>query len=226
MRKLLIALALLFATVPAFGQESLLSDITATRNQYPDVMTREQAAEMLNSVASRHPGWGMLQKGSGNSCPLPNGVFISCDILIHKGSSDETSIHYDVASGADFGDDAHGRNMQPVFNSVGPCVLGPSSGCSMTKFLSPIGVVVVQPPVVTAPPVGPQPVGTVDPRVLDFMNAVAGALDSMQAKLDRIVEATSVLVARPTVGPSSLQFPTYRGSLWGQTFTLTPQGGK
>lgn len=240
MKKLLATLALLVAfALPVAAQDSLLTDVATIRNTYPDIMTREQAAEMLNSVASRHPGWGMLQKGSGNSCPLPGGVYIACDILIHKGPTDETSIHYDVASGADFGDDAHGRNMQPVFNSDGPCVLSPVSGCSMTKFLLPLGY--TPPPVDPVKPVTTTTVSPVPPAVLEFMAAVAGALDSEQAKLDAILLKLDAVLGQiaalkahvdelpatqtvPSLG--KITFPVYKATIFGQAVTLTPQAVK
>jgi hypothetical protein len=56
-------------------------------------MTGAQEADMLNAVAwkNRASGWGLLRKGSGNSCPLRD-TYVSCDILIHA----PTIQHFDV----------------------------------------------------------------------------------------------------------------------------------
>ncbi len=199
-------------------------------------MTRAQAAEMLNTFAYTHAGFGMLKKGSGNSCPL-QGTFISCDILIYG----PTIVHYDVASGADFDADAGASNMQPVWNSDGPCVLSDSSGCQMGNFLKPFPP--AESPQVTSPaaPNSPQPTPTtgMDPEVRTFINAAAGAMDSMQGKLDSglskldamlalmasLQGQIAALPAQQTVPTSTgaIKFPVYSGTFLGQKFTLTPQ---
>lgn len=228
------AAALLFAlAAPAFCQDTgqLLNELTALRQKYPAVMTRVQAAEMLNAFALAHPGWGMLKKGSGNSCPIRD-TFISCDILIYE----PTITHYDVASGADFDADAGTSNMKPTWNSDGPCVLGPSSGCAMSNFLKPFPAGPILPPIL--PPNGTPTTTAIPPALQDFMNAVAGALDSMQGKLDHIgatadaiqprldgiqqqVAALPAQITVPALG--KLAFPVYKGNIFGQAFTLTPQ---
>lgn len=235
MRKLLLTLALTLSfALPSFGQDTgrLLEELKVARAAYPAAMSRPQVAELLNNFAYAHPGWGLLRKGAGNSCPLHD-TNISCDILIFK----STIVHYDVLRDAE-------NSAAPVWNSVGPCVLSDSSGCQMSNYLEPFAPEgsVVRPPDAVVPPVTPQPGVGVDPRVLEFMGAVAGALDSIQGKLDSILakletqsarldgvqQALGIIIARPTVPGSSasVTFPIYKGSIFGQSFTLTPQGGK
>lgn len=152
-----LVLVLVLCAVPAFAQQNLLGDIQAERAKYGPTMTSAEQAQLLNAVAWRHrgEGWGMLSKGSGNSCPI-GGTFISCDILIHAPSV----THWDVLQGAD-----PGGTAQPQFNLVGPCVLGPASGCDMGRFLAPMDTGVpppIQPPAVVPPVVLPPPVPSLD----------------------------------------------------------------
>lgn len=127
MKRLILIVCLLLAR-PVFAQQNLLPDVQAERAKYPTPMTPAQLAQMLNAVAWKHrlEGWGLLEKGAGNSCPLA-GKFIACDILVHA----PTVTHYDVLSDSD-------GAATPQFNSSGPCVLSPSSGCAMDHFLVPV----------------------------------------------------------------------------------------
>lgn len=224
-RTLLTLGALLLATtVHAQDLGGLLNDLRAIRAQYPASMSREQAAEMLNTFAYAHPGWGMLQKGSGNSCPI-HGVYVSCDILINH----ETIIHYDVAMGADFDGQP---NMNPiVFNSVGPCVIGPSSGCAMDHFQAPFtpsgGPVVTSPAIPTPPPANPSFEAAVRSFIEDVRAAI-GRIETRQVageqwQADFDARTSAALAARPTTPTTGITFPVYKGSLFGAGITLTPQ---
>lgn len=147
MRKLLIALVLLAAPVQA--QTSLLEPLTKLRASYPPRMTPEQVGELLNRVAWEHraDGWGLLRKGSGTRCPVPHGGEASCDILIHGPSV----THFDVLA------DAEGV-ATPVWRDVGPCVLGPGSGCAMANFLAPVAPSDSPQPIPEPPVHSPQPI--------------------------------------------------------------------
>ena len=65
---------------------SLLSDIQAERLKYGTPMTPAEIGKLLNTVAwnNRGNGWVLLGKPSGTNCPMPNGVLISCDFLVHR----------------------------------------------------------------------------------------------------------------------------------------------
>lgn len=215
-----IATLLALTCAPALAQESLLNDLTASRSTYPPVMTRAQAAQLLNDVAARHPGWGLLKKGSGNSCPRTDGVYVSCDILIY--SADGTNgVHFDVMMGADFDADAGASNMKPQWISDGPCVIGPSSGCAMSNFLMPVGgsPAPTSPGTVTG---GGAPTTDYQTQVLTFITAAAGSMDVMQAKLDAITNALLTTASRLDALENSLKtglplptvkFPAYSGNL-------------
>lgn len=66
---------------------NLISDIQTVRAKYGDYISHEQAAKILDTVAWNHKseGWGLLNKPSGNNCPLGS-VPISCDFLFNKNS--------------------------------------------------------------------------------------------------------------------------------------------
>jgi len=179
----------------ANAQTSLLADVQAERSTYPAHMERGQVADMLNAVAWKHrnEGWGLLRKGSGNSCPLKD-TFISCDILVHAPSVQ----HFDVLIDSE---DA----AIPVWNNVGPCVLGPSSGCAMSNFLSPFdpgGVTPIPVPVPVPVPVPGVDLGPLLRRLEvleEDVKAQRGALDNFsqtQANLSRRVQTIEdVLIA-------------------------------
>ena len=124
----LVQFFLLTGVRPTLAQTSLLDDVRAERAKYGALMTPAQVAQMLNAVVWNHrsEGWGLLRKGSGNSCPLGQ-TFVSCDILIHAPSIQ----HFDVLRDAE-------NTALPQWSNVGPCVLSDSSGCEMSRFLSPV----------------------------------------------------------------------------------------
>lgn len=124
-----ILVACLLSAVPALAQSNLFPTVERLRAQYPTPMSPTQLGEFLNRVAWEHraEGWGLLRKGGGHRCPAPQGVSISCDILVHAPSIR----HFDVLSDAE-------NAAIPVWRDVGPCVLGPSSGCDMSNFLAPV----------------------------------------------------------------------------------------
>lgn len=169
--KRLLLVFLLFAS-PAFAQSSLIGDVATERAKYGASMSPAQVAAMLNQIAWSHraEGWGLLRKGSGNSCPLRD-TFISCDILIHAPSIQ----HFDVLQDAE-------NTARPQWNNVGPCVLSDSSGCSMDKFLAPFDPGGTVTPPVVVPPVPPyQP-----PPVYTDLTPLYQRLDSLSAQAERM----------------------------------------
>jgi hypothetical protein len=129
MKRAVLLVAGLLAAVPAAAQTSLLPTVQRIRAEYPTPMSARQLGELLNRVAWEHrlEGWGLLRKAGGHRCPAPQEVDISCDILIHAPSIR----HFDVLSDVE-------NSATPVWRDVGPCVLGPSSGCDMSNYLAPI----------------------------------------------------------------------------------------
>ncbi len=89
-RVILIAsmLAIVAIAAPARAQlPNVLGDLQAERAKYPATISAAQAGELLNAVAARHPGFGLLRKDGGNRCPQPkSGTTVSCDWLVHRPS--------------------------------------------------------------------------------------------------------------------------------------------
>lgn len=181
MKRLVLAFVL-FAS-PALAQSSLLGDpsnpqpgtLIYERAKFPAVLTRAQTVELLNAVAwaNRASGWGMLSKGGDNSCS--NGrISISCDTLIHYPST----MHFDVLIDGE-------ATAKPDWRPNGPCFLGPSSGCELSKFVAPYdpgGANVPPPPVqppVVVPPYQPPPVYT-------DLGPIYQRLDSLSAQAERM----------------------------------------
>jgi len=69
----------------ASAQTSPLPTLEALRTDYPAEMSPENRGALLNRTAwhLRAEGWGLHLKTGGNRCPQPEGVSISCDILVH-----------------------------------------------------------------------------------------------------------------------------------------------
>lgn len=151
-RSALLCGGLVWASTALAQPASLLPTVQAIRAQYPTPMSEAQRGEFLNRIAWQHraEGWGLLRKDGGSRCPAPQGVTVACDILIHAPSVR----HFDVLI------DGEGK-ATPDWADVGPCVLGPSSGCEMARFVAPVAPSGQDPPV---PPDAPQPP---DPGVIE-----------------------------------------------------------
>jgi hypothetical protein len=135
-----LTIGTLYSAAPATQAQSkpasLLPTVQRIRAEYPTPMTQPQMGELLNRVAWEHraEGWGILKKTGGFRCPAPQGVTVSCDILVHA----PTVWHYDVLINA-------GIESRPAWQDVGPCVI-PGSGCEMSRFVAPILVGLTPPP--------------------------------------------------------------------------------
>lgn len=108
---------------------SLLSDLQAERAKYGTTISHADAGKILNAVAwkNRDAGWGLLNKPSGNNCPLNGtGQPISCDWLVHKPSG----------LGLDVLTDAPGTvNGQPVNGKATPYW---GNGYPETNWVAPV----------------------------------------------------------------------------------------
>lgn len=173
-KKLALLAIFLLLTVTARAQDGQSPNILATvqrlRAEYPTPMSPAQVGELLNRIAWEHraEGWGLLRKTGGTMCPVPQGGHASCDILIHGPSVR----HFDVLADAE-------SVATPVWRDVGPCVLGPSSGCAMANFLAPVQ------PAGQPEPVPPQPVP--DPnisRLFEQMKALTQTVEALRVWAD------------------------------------------
>lgn len=193
---LIVSLLALLCLWPALtsAQPSLLGDVQAERAKYGAAMTPGEVAEMLNTVAWNHraEGWGLLRKGSGNSCPLRD-TFISCDILVNS----RTVLHFDVLRDAE-------NAAVPQWNNAGPCVLSDSSGCEMSRFQAPFqprGILMPppDPEVATAPSTSSADVDALLALLAEHDKAVTARIEAArQDSEDRAERMFADLVARLT----------------------------
>jgi len=183
--RFVLALALTLLACPAFAQTPF-DTLKQLRTEYPTPMAPSQLGEMLNRVAWAHraEGFGLLRKDGGSRCPHPAGVFISCDILV----STVTGNHYDVLIDQD-------ATAEPTWRDVGPCVLGPSSGCEMSRFLAP-----TQPSGPVTPPPPPPPPITELAVLLAIVDALSARLEAAiaagQAGAQELIDAARLTNTR------------------------------
>lgn len=109
-------------------------DLAADRAQYGTGMTNVQAVEMLNRVAWRNPGWGLLSKPGGNNGRRSDGALCAVDQLFHRPSG---TIR-DVLGSA--GDGNSGGPLNPDGSVGGPTTLqwGDEEQVADERFVAPI----------------------------------------------------------------------------------------
>jgi hypothetical protein len=186
LKRCVYLLFVLLLAAPVAAQNNLLADVQAERAKYPEgPIPAATIAKILNAVAWAHraEGWGMLEKGSGNSCPIA-GTFVSCDILIHKPSV----THWDVLNNAE-GDGTGTAAAQ--FNLVGPCVLGPASGCAMSRFLEPVDPGWTAPAPVSSATTPPD----LNPRVTMLEQQVQSLTGEIRSLRDQATSLTATVTA-------------------------------
>jgi hypothetical protein len=81
--------------VPAFAQPSLLDVLIAQRAMYGTPMTPKELGQLLNDAAASSPGYVLFAKPSGNRCPSPAGVDVSCDLLVWSATGQAFDVFYD-----------------------------------------------------------------------------------------------------------------------------------
>lgn len=202
MKTLLTALVVLVASTASAQsfRAQVEPTVKSVRAQYPPQVLGDQIGDILNAIAWQHrPNIKLLKKGGGGVCPAPQGVTISCDILIWAppGTPAEQTVHVDVLSGAS----AEGlATASPYWKSAGPCTKRPAghpqggSNCEMKNALEPIdpgnagpvdpGPVDPPPP----PPPPPPPATDYGPR-FDALQAEHAALKAQLAEMQEAVKA-------------------------------------
>jgi len=123
----LLAMAFWLCAAPLLAQTSLLPTLQRIRPEYPGNPSDPQVAELLNRTAWEHRslGWGLYKKSSGQTCPAPQGVTISCDIMLN-------AVHktwFDVLS------DSDGAAI-PTWRYGGLCGLDATGTCD--RFVAPV----------------------------------------------------------------------------------------
>lgn len=171
----------LFA-VPAFAQ-SVVADLTDARASYPTPMSQAQIGELLTGVATRHPGFVLLRKDTGNHCPTPMGIFVACDILVDASSGQG----YDVL-----------RDQE----GAGAVQWALSDRFPVERFVRPITVPVPVPTPIPQPVPVPTPVFDPAP-LLERIDRLEAALLDLDARTHADTEHQRVwlteLQARPIV---------------------------
>jgi hypothetical protein len=155
-----VALVLLCVS-PAVAQ-SVVADLTDARASYPTPMSQAQIGELLTGVATRHPGFVLLRKDTGNHCPTPMGIFVACDILVDA----STGQGYDVL-----------RDQE----GAGAVQWALSDRFPAERFVSPITAQPVPTPIPQPPPV-PVPVLDLSP-ILTRIDALFSQNERIYADL-------------------------------------------
>jgi hypothetical protein len=105
---------------------TMLETLYAVRAEFPANWSHEDRGRFLNKVAwiraQKGEPFGLLRKPSGNNCPTPQGVAISCDYLVYQPTLNGYDVLLDestpVWSGLDFPSDNFsndpGRFLAPV----------------------------------------------------------------------------------------------------------------
>lgn len=79
-RTMFLGLAMLLAFASSASAQAVVPALTELRRLYPTPMSKPQISELLDRAALANPGWKLLKKDGGNTCPTPYpGVTISCD---------------------------------------------------------------------------------------------------------------------------------------------------
>lgn len=150
------------------AQDLPLETLSRLREEYPAEMTPAMRGELLNRVAylKRLDGWGLHLKTGGNRCPQPNGVEVSCDILVHGPSWSVYDVLIDENT--------------PTFDFIG-IINDPRNFVSPTAPLTPAPLPVPSPAPAPVPDPVPQPAPV--PSQPDFTAAVEKAKADILAAL-------------------------------------------
>jgi len=189
--------------------ESLFPQLQAERAKYGAGMTNNECVALLNAVAYRNPGWGLLLKPSGNNGTTDGlGRFVSIDHLVYQPLMRGIDVLSDAGNGGPssvgWGDVESGEEF-PVDRFVAP--------------VKPAG----QPEPVPTPEPGPTP----PPPSVD-LSPVLEAIAKVQADL-MAARGEVATVALKVDAVMSKPAPDYAGEvrvkvLGTAPITLRPQG--
>ena len=181
----LAVLFLLLFALPVAAQDSVLPTLEALRGQYPTPMSEAQLGELLNRVAAQHrfEGWGLHKKDGGQRCPQPQGVSISCDLLVHG----PTQNVYDVLV------DSTGE-ARPMFQLVGT-INSMANFVAPTVAAEPVPVPVPPSPTPAPVPVPVPPASTDLGPILDLMAGLERQIGILRVENHQDHEATRGQIA-------------------------------
>jgi hypothetical protein len=136
MKHLFLVGVLLLVAAPSSAQGLLgkagePGTVAGERARYGATVTADEVCTILARVVRGRSDYGLLLKGGGAGCVLPDGRRVSGDTIIYapQAPAATNSEHFDVLYDWD-----GARIAKPKWDSNGPCVPGPSSGCEMSRF--------------------------------------------------------------------------------------------
>lgn len=183
--------------------ENLLSDLQAERARFGRSMTNDQCVELLNAVARRHPGWGLLSKLGGNNGTIPGlSGPVSIDHLVYQPLMRGIDVLFDAGNGGP---------STPVWGDVETGEQFPAD-----RFVSPVGAgepgPVPTPGPTPTPEPGPSPdlgaaVKLLAEQIRDFDESLMAMSQTLRATQLELAEQKVKLQALLDRG-----FPDYGGS--------------
>lgn len=187
--------------------DSLLAALQAERAKYGPGMTNDECVALLDAVAARHAGWGLLSKSSGNNGRRRDGALCSVDHLVYK----------PLLRGVDCLSDAGaGGPSTPTWND------DPNSweAFPVERFIAPLGGAEPVPDPDPEPVPDPTPTPQPQPKPCDLapvLSALQVAQQEHGALLMRVAELQTQ-VAELLEKPA----PNYSGKVLGFAVTLRP----
>lgn len=191
-KRFLIVVALLLIPSPSWAQDSPFDTLKAERAKFGPTVTADEVCTILARTVRGRADYGLLLKSGGAGCTLSDGRRVSGDTVIYapQAPSAAGSEHFDVLYDWD-----GARIATPKWDSNGPCVVGPSSGCDMSRFTR-IAASMVLPGDGATPPPPPANDGSLD-ALKQQVSALASEVQSLKAQLtqtsDRLDEASGEL---------------------------------
>lgn len=207
MRTVVVA-ALLLLPAPAFSQDAQTMDaLRRARALYSTPMSTSQVSEMLSRAIYDRPGWKLLRKDGGNTCPTPYaGVSVSCDWIINESSGWGYDVVQDVEGAATIVQSDGVPNGAGI-STVAPWPVGttpqqpqqPATGIDYDRIRVLVGLEV-------------QPILTYLANMQDNDAAIRGDIAAVSGQVKAHDEKTSKLVAFLTDGKTISTIVTFIGT--------------
>lgn len=207
------ALGLIWLGAEIVGGQSIEKTLSDERAKLGARPSLAEVGSLLNTVGAKYDFIRLLRKDGGTRCPSPVGE-VACDIFIDL----RTGRHYDVLEDAD----GEARPLSP-FADLGPCELGPTSGCELSRAVRPVLAEGPSEPVPPSPVPGPQPPPQptpADPTILDALGRIEAAVKAVgtcpgltDAEVQDLIRA--VKAPRPVELKGGWMVGTIRGTIGG-----------